>query len=125
MLLPSIPKVLREFAACTSLSFLFILGMIHTLFWALSLYLASGRTLDTPLLRFIAAPAVQMAEITQLDAYLLVVFKKTLACTVVVFAAREVMSKIGCWMGWWDSEDEDDEVVQLESGKRRVGEKST
>ncbi|KAJ7486877.1 hypothetical protein FB451DRAFT_1168256 [Mycena latifolia] len=96
-------QIVREFAICASLSFIIILGMIHALLHILHLLFQSEAALRSPLAQFVAAPAVQLSRISEAHTYLLVVFKITIACTVLVFAARELLLAGGAYLGWWGS----------------------
>ncbi|KAJ7189326.1 hypothetical protein GGX14DRAFT_580804 [Mycena pura] len=99
-------QLCREFAICALLSFFIIMGILHLVLHLLHGYFVSSLALCSPLARFLAAPAVHIAQIGQMHAYLVGVFKVTVACTVVVFAVRQMVLQMGTWMGWWGLETE-------------------
>ncbi|KAF7369697.1 hypothetical protein MVEN_00301200 [Mycena venus] len=114
-------QLAREFAICVSLSFIVVLGVIHGLPHLTHALIASG---PAPLARFLATPAAHIAQISHIHEHLLVVFKITVACCVLVFALREIVAAVGSLTGWWDVEGQDEEE-DLEVGDKveRWGEK--
>jgi hypothetical protein len=90
----------REFAVCAALSFLITLGAIHALLHLLHIYCVLSLALHMPLATILTEPAVQLALLADAQIYLLVVFKVTVACTVLVFALRELALALGPRMGW-------------------------
>ncbi|KAJ7649216.1 hypothetical protein B0H17DRAFT_1215381 [Mycena rosella] len=102
----SVRQFLQEFAICASLSFIIILGVIHAVLYLAQMFFLSGLPPLTLTARFLAqllsAPGrtMQLSHIAELSTYLLIVFKVTIACTVLVFAFRELIAIGGCYMGW-------------------------
>ncbi|KAJ7109571.1 hypothetical protein C8R43DRAFT_962573 [Mycena crocata] len=107
-------QLFKEFAICATLSFLIILGLIHALLHLLHIYLLSGVALRSPLAKFLVGPAIQISQISQVHEYLLVVFKITLACSILVFATREIMLIVGSHLGYWQKE------ADVETGKQAL-----
>ncbi|KAJ7023171.1 hypothetical protein C8F04DRAFT_1401872 [Mycena alexandri] len=107
-------QIARELVICTSLSFIVILGVIHALLHLLQASIISGATIQSPVGKFFATPAVRIAQISQLHSYVLVIFKVTIACTILVLAVREAVSSLGIWIGWWTPEGQLE--ADLESG---------
>ncbi|KAJ7134111.1 hypothetical protein C8R46DRAFT_1235297 [Mycena filopes] len=103
-------QITRELFICTVLSTLVILVLVHFV----HLLYASAFP-STPLGKLLAAPAAQIAQIAQMHAYVFVVFKVTMACTVLVLALREVVACVGISMGWWGASVP--EEADLEAGK--------
>lgn len=112
-------QLFREFAICVSLSFIIVLGIIHCLLHLLHAAVTSGLALRSPALaKFLPSSAVQTAQhISHIHAHLFVIFKITVASSVLVFALREIGAAVA---GWWgvamDSLDENDD---LEVGNRK------
>ncbi|KAJ7747127.1 hypothetical protein DFH07DRAFT_776083 [Mycena maculata] len=96
---PSTGELFREFAICASLSFIVILGVLHALLRLLHVYFVSGLALRWPLVKVMTTSAFRISQITTAHAYLLVVFELTIACTVLVFAVREISLAIGASRG--------------------------
>ncbi|KAJ7772179.1 hypothetical protein B0H16DRAFT_1451260 [Mycena metata] len=109
-------QLVREFSFCVVLSFAVIIGVIHAALHLLQNYCVSEFIVQSSLARFLATPAMHIAQITQVQEYLLVVFKMTMACTILVFAVREVVLSFSSWMGW-SSEEADG---NLEAGDRKI-----
>ncbi|KAJ7200764.1 hypothetical protein GGX14DRAFT_400372 [Mycena pura] len=69
----------------------------------------------------VAPQAALPADIWRMRAYRVGVFKVTVACTVVVFAVRQMVLhwQMGTWMGWWSlavgiqTEAPDEDAVML------------
>ncbi|KAJ6472640.1 hypothetical protein DFH09DRAFT_472527 [Mycena vulgaris] len=103
----------REFFICASLSFIIILGVLHALLHMLHLCFVSDLALRSPLARFLTAPAEQLSRIADAHTYLLIVSKVTIACTVLVFAVREIIVAGGTYLGWWRTLPDDVEAGDL------------
>ncbi|KAJ7456008.1 hypothetical protein B0H11DRAFT_231299 [Mycena galericulata] len=99
---PSVLQLLRELVVCASLSFIIILGVMHALLHLLYIYLASGHALRSSLTKTMTASVMQMSQIADAQAYILVVFKVTVACTILVLAVREIISAAGNYLGWFN-----------------------
>ncbi|KAJ7826296.1 hypothetical protein B0H14DRAFT_3722657 [Mycena olivaceomarginata] len=91
----------REFLICVCLSFTIILGAIHAVLHLLHVSFISG-ALRSPLARVLVKPIVQIAQISLLHEYLMVV--------ILVFAMREVLITLLSWVG----------CVSLESEAREL-----
>jgi hypothetical protein len=102
-------RVAREFLICVCLSFTIILGAIHAVLHLLHVSFISG-ALRSPLARVLVKPIVQIAQISLLHEYLMVVFKVTFSCSILVFAMREVLITLLSWVG----------CVSLESEAREL-----
>jgi hypothetical protein len=110
-------KLAHEFCICVTLSFFIILGAIHAFLHLLHLYFASAAFPSSRLAKIFVAPAVQIAQISQIHEYLLVVFKVTFACSILVFAVREIVALLGSWMGWWNLDSQNaGETGDVEAG---------
>ncbi|KAJ7681677.1 hypothetical protein B0H17DRAFT_1138276 [Mycena rosella] len=102
----SVRHFLQEFAICASLSFIIILGIIHAVFYLAQMFFLSGLLPLTLTARFLAqllstpGRTIQLSHIAELSTYLLVMLRVTIACTVLVFAFRELIAIGGCYMGW-------------------------
>jgi hypothetical protein len=96
---PTIRQLLCDFAICASLSFFIILGVIRALLHLLHIYFLSDLAHISPSFSIWLSPVVRIAEA---NACFLTVFKLTIACTVLVFAAREI---IFLQMDFWRKED--------------------
>ncbi|KAJ7219660.1 hypothetical protein B0H12DRAFT_1078582 [Mycena haematopus] len=116
----SVPELAREFGICVSLSVFVVLGGIHGLRHLLHACIASGFAFCLPIAKFLAPPAAQLVQILYIRAYLVVVFKLIVACTVLVFALREIVSGVGSWTGWWDMV-EVQGVLEAVTGGRKIG----
>ncbi|KAF7333728.1 hypothetical protein MVEN_02329200 [Mycena venus] len=91
-------RLAREFFICVCLSFVIILGVIHAFLHLIHLHLLS-EILRSPVADFLAETIVQIAQISQLHEYLFVVFKVTFACSILVFAVREIVMTLFYWIG--------------------------
>lgn len=101
-------QFLREFAICASLSFLVILGTLHAVLHLLDHACPSELGLCTHLAKFLTSDAAQSSHV-----YLLLVFKVTIACTILVFALREIVLT---GVRWWHPSAEERDV---EKGDRK------
>ncbi|KAJ7615973.1 hypothetical protein FB45DRAFT_1064153 [Roridomyces roridus] len=122
----SVRQLMHDFAVCASLSFIIVLGIIHGLIHLLHLYFTSSRAASAgPITTAILVPALRITEIATAHAYLMLVFKLTLACTVLVFALKEICCAVCARMGWCgvDVQGEDVETAAWER-KALIGEAS-
>ncbi|KAJ6476897.1 hypothetical protein C8R45DRAFT_1102192 [Mycena sanguinolenta] len=119
-----IAQLAREFAVCVCLSFVTVLGVIHGILHLLHASIASGLAHHLPHMNLVAPPEVQLTHIAHIHAYLLVVFKITIACTVLVLALREIVYGVGSWTGWWDMADREGDLEEAEDYKTEVRESS-
>ncbi|KAJ7640228.1 hypothetical protein B0H17DRAFT_1216646 [Mycena rosella] len=119
MPMSSFPHFLRDFAVCAALSFLIILGAIHALQHLLHIYCVSSLALHRhmPLVTILTEPAVQLALLAEANTYFFVVFKVTVACTVLWAKSREQDAEAG------DVDADRKAPVPQELGWRRVEEK--
>ncbi|KAJ7061056.1 hypothetical protein C8F01DRAFT_1138746 [Mycena amicta] len=110
-------QLCRELLLCIALSFIILLGIIHGLlhvlhrhYSAASAASASPSSENSTSAEALAL-ALRIASIATVHAYLAVVFKVTVACSVLVFAARELGVFVGVKMGWLakDPDEEDEE----------------
>ncbi|KAJ6603037.1 hypothetical protein B0H10DRAFT_1957950 [Mycena sp. CBHHK59/15] len=126
--LPSCPKemshcslrqLVHEFAICASLSFVIILGVLHALPHVLHIcYLSDLAQASSPLAGFWIPPVIR---ITEAHTSLLTVFKVTVACTILVFAAREIISELGWHLGFRDDPVESDSAECGGQGSESMG----
>ncbi|KAJ7258016.1 hypothetical protein C8J57DRAFT_1234633 [Mycena rebaudengoi] len=106
----TVRQLLHEFAICVSLSFTIVLAVIHTL---LQLPLSLSYLAPTQLQIHWLSPT--LLRITESHACPLTVLKATVACTVLVFAGREIIFSLGKLLGICRTEEEED----LESGNSK------
>ncbi|KAJ7097058.1 hypothetical protein B0H15DRAFT_797791 [Mycena belliarum] len=120
-------QFVRELVVCAALSFIIVLGVVHATLHLLHLYIESTALPCTPapLPERLATPALQLSRISEAHTYLLVVFKITLACTVLVFAGRELVVAGGVHFGWWGEGAQegvtDDDLKREDEEKREQG----
>ncbi|KAJ7660536.1 hypothetical protein B0H17DRAFT_1144967 [Mycena rosella] len=99
----SVRQFLREFAVYASLSFIVILSIIHVVLCLAQIFCFPPLTFTARLLaQLLGAPeAMQLSPVAELSTYLLVVFKVTIACTILLIASRELIETGGSYLGWW------------------------
>ncbi|KAJ7094112.1 hypothetical protein C8R44DRAFT_749630 [Mycena epipterygia] len=79
-------QFLREFAICASFSFIIIFSTLHALLHLIDQGFPSELALCIPLAQFWPLDATQSSHLS-----LLLIFKVTIACTILVFALREIV----------------------------------
>ncbi|KAJ7049044.1 hypothetical protein C8F01DRAFT_1185968 [Mycena amicta] len=109
-------QLCRELLLCIALSFIILLGIIHGLLHVLHRHYSAASPSPSPPSHSsenstsaeALALALRIASIAMLHAYLTVVFKVTVACSVLVFAARELGVFVGVKIGWLAEDEEED-----------------
>ncbi|KAF8193220.1 hypothetical protein K438DRAFT_1969708 [Mycena galopus ATCC 62051] len=97
-------QLARQFVICVFSSFIVILGVIHILGHLVHASVVSETTLRSPLAALFGRPAVQIAQIADIPEHVFIVFKMTFACSVLVFALRDLVSLVGSWAERMNSE---------------------
>ncbi|KAF7296918.1 hypothetical protein MIND_00923600 [Mycena indigotica] len=105
--------IFRDLLLCVSLASLTVLGIIHAL-----LHILHNRFLSQLLqvqadgdstAAAVLTVAERLANVASLHSHLTLVFKITLASSVLVLALRELVVLLGIRMGWWENCSEESE----------------